>query len=126
MRCTGSECDLSDQLALEVCDDDSTWFVFPNQNTATGQTQIQIATDRDLCIEQVGNQRVEIRTCMSSSDRQKFEAGNGSFGGDKFELKTVIDGGCLSNHHHPGGGEIIYRNDCSTSRADITSYWNQY
>ena len=126
MQCTGSSCDLMDQLQLYYCGDESTWFVFRNLTSATGQTQIQIATS-SLCIENVGNQRVELHTCVDSSARQKFVAGNGSFGGDKFELGTVfLANGCLSNHHHPKENEIVYRNDCSTVRDTATSFWNKY
>ena len=114
-----------DQLELYFCGDESTWFVFRNLDTTTGQTQIQVATS-SLCIDNVGNQRVELRTCVDSSARQKFTAGNGSFRGDKFELLTVFNRGCLSNHHHPKENEIIYKNDCSTARSADASFWNKY
>lgn len=126
MQCAGSGCDVMDRLSLYFCGDDSTWFVFRNLDTRTGQTQIQIAGS-SLCIDNVGNQRVEVHTCVDSSTRQKFVAGNGSFGGDKFELMTVFNAnGCLSNHHHPKENEVIYRNDCSTVRSSNTSFWNKY
>ena len=126
MKCASSGCDLLDQLELHDCGDESTWFVFRNLDPTTGFTQIQIATT-NLCIENTGNQMVELRTCVDSSLRQKFVAGNGSFGGDKFEIQTVFNAnGCLSNHHHPKAGEIVYRNECSTPRDSDTSFWNQY
>ena len=117
-------CDLFDTFTTQTCNDDSTWFVFHNLSDG-GETQIQIA-DTDLCLELIGQRQIELHTCVSSSDRQKFVAGNGSFGAEKFELKTVVNGGCLSQHHHPKPDEPIYRNDCSTAREANTSFWIQY
>lgn len=124
MESEGSPCKLADTMAIDTCNDESTWFVFRN-HASNGETQLQVA-ESSLCLELIRQRRIELRTCVSSSARQKFVAGKGSFGGEKFELKTVVNGGCLSQHHHPKPDEIIYRNDCETSRGDDTSFWNQY
>jgi len=124
MKSEGGPCELFDTFTTETCNDDTTWFVFENL-ASNGETQLQIA-ESALCLELIGQRQIELRTCVASSARQKFVAGLGSFGGEKFELKTVVNGGCLSQHHHPKPDEIIYRNDCETTRDSDTSFWMQY
>jgi len=123
MNDPGAPCELDDSFTIDTCNDDSTWFLF--RNLSNGETQLQIA-ESNLCMELIGQRQIQLRNCISSYSRQKFVAGNGSFGGEKFELETIVNSGCLSQHHHPKPDELIYRNDCKTARDTLTSFWNQY
>lgn len=125
MDSRGAPCESDDLILIDTCDDESTWFVFENL-LIDGETQIQVA-ESTLCLEQVSSRHVELRTCQSTSARQKFVAGDGSFfEGGKFELKPAYDSGCLSNPHHPRPDEIINVARCDSARDDDTSFWNPY
>lgn len=123
MRCDGSDCNSGDDINIHYCDDKSTWFVFDNMSS-NGQTQVKIANTK-LCLEWNDNYDMYVKTCDKSTDRQKFDAGQGSFSGKRFELRTSDDG-CLTQDHHPRDGELVFVEDCDTPRDDDTSYWNKY
>lgn len=128
MECSGGNsdaCEVEDSIIISHCSHDrSTWFVYKNLSGDT--SQIQVAVSSDLCLQLVGNNDVRVRACDTTKQRQKFKALNGSFGGAKFELGTVERDGCISQHHHPKDGEIIFRMDCALTRKHTTSYWMQY
>ena len=126
MECADSVCELQAQIGFRDCRAESTWFVFRNLDVTTGYTQVQIATT-DLCLENVDDERLELRTCVDSDLRQKYLAGDGSFAGDKFELQTVINtNSCLASDHHPRSTEIIFQNRCRRARNSHASFWNKY
>jgi hypothetical protein len=123
MKCGGSSCEVDDQIFIGYCGDDSTWFVY--KNLLNNATQFNIATT-NLCLEWVDPRDIRVRTCNATSVRQKFRAGNGSFGGAKFELITAAREGCLTQQHHPRDGELIFRSNCTKARWYHTSFWNKY
>jgi hypothetical protein len=125
MECDGTGCDFDDSIHVQRCGSSNTWFVF--ENLRNGETQVRVA-GKNLCLELISNNSIRLRNCDSSKDRQKFRAGLGSFGGDKFELQTIVHTGCLSQQHHPKADEVIRRYDCEVprSRGDRTNFWNRY
>lgn len=128
MECSGGNsaaCEVDDSIIISYCSHDhSTWFVY--KNLKDDISQIQVAVSSHLCLQLVGNNEIRVRVCDATKQRQKFKALNGSFGGAKFELGTVERDGCISQHHHPKDGEIIFRMDCALTRKHTTSYWMQY
>lgn len=128
MECDGGNsgtCEVDDSIIISHCSHDrSTWFVY--ENLTSGISQIKIAASENLCLQLVGNNDIRVKVCDGNNERQKFKALNGSFGGTKFELGTVQRDGCISQHHHPKDGEIIFRMDCALTRKHTTSFWMQY
>lgn len=128
MECNGGNtdaCEIGDSIIISHCSHDhSTWFVY--KNLKDGISQIQVAVNSNLCLQLVGNNDIQVRACDGTKQRQKFKSLNGNFGGTKFELGTVERDGCISQHHHPKDGEIIFRMDCALTRKHTTSYWTQY
>jgi hypothetical protein len=128
MECSGGNsdaCEVDDSIIISHCSHDrSTWFVY--KNLSNDVSQIQVAVSSHLCLQLVGNNDIRVKVCDGTKQRQKFKALNGSFGGAKFELGTTERDGCISQHHHPKDGEIIFRMDCALTRKHTTSYWMQY
>ena len=128
MECSGGAsdaCEVDDAIIISHCSHDrSTWFVYKNLRNDT--SQLQVAVSSHLCLQLVGNNDIRVRVCDGTKQRQKFKALNGIFGGVKFELGTVEREGCMSQHHHPKDGEILFRMDCALTRKHTTSFWTQY
>ncbi len=128
MECSGgssSTCEVDDSIIISHCSHDrSTWFVY--ENLTSGISQIKVAASKSLCLQLVGNNDMRVKVCDGNNEWQKFKALNGTFGGTKFELGTVQRDGCISQHHHPKDGEIVFRMDCALTRKHTTSFWMQY
>jgi hypothetical protein len=127
MECSGGNtdaCEVDDSIIISNCSHDrSTWFVYKNLRNDISQIQVAVS---NLCLQLVGNNDIRVKVCDGTKQRQKFKALNGDFGGAKFELGTVERDGCISQHHHPKDGEIIFRMDCALTRKHTTSFWMQY
>jgi len=123
MQCPESECVLDGEVFLDTCDDDSTWFVF--ENLTNKQTQLRVAVT-NLCLELDGPRRIRLRPCDAFNERQFFHSGNQRFTDDFFEIHTPTLPGCLTQEHHPRGGEFIYRQECERPRRDNTNFWQKY
>ena len=108
-------------LDIHNCDRGGTRFEF----VGSGRIQIKVR-GTNLCMALVGRNAIELRNCDSGDDRQRFTAGAGDFNGRRFEFNPVVNGGCVSNSHHPKDGEVIYRQTCQRSRVSTTSYWVKY
>lgn len=130
MQCaSGDLCEVDDELSMETCTNDkSTWFVFENLAASNNSTQIRVALT-NLCMELEaleGRRLVRIRPCDSAIENQVFHAGDQLFTDDFFEIQTTVVDGCLTQEHHPRGGELVYRQECERPRRDNTNYWRKY
>lgn len=127
-----SSCAVNDSIIISHCSHDrSTWFKYKNLRNDTTQLQIAVnntmSSSQHLCLQLVGNTTISIKVCDGTNQRQKFRSLNGLFGKtNKFEIGTIFREGCISNHHHPKDGELLYRENCTVTRKHTTSYWTQY
>jgi hypothetical protein len=121
LQCRNS-CNVGVEIAIRECSSGNTKFEF------VGSSSVQVkVSGKDLCMELMSsdNRKITLQKCSSSS-RQKFTAGLGSFSGEKFELQTVAVSGCVTQEHHPRDGELIRRQGCDGARFDTTSFYNKY
>ncbi|KAL9179483.1 hypothetical protein ACHAXT_008773 [Thalassiosira profunda] len=80
----------------------------------------------DLCLQKIGrSRRIELRPCSKSQVLQQFKSKRGPDGG--FDLRPArYTGRCLTNHHHPKAGELVYAESCRTAHRTKTGYWEKY
>lgn len=94
MQCTNGSCDKGDRIKISKCDGGSTDFRFFNRDGETAQIQI---AKTNLCLEVEKNDRdLRIARCEDGKLGQKFSSGEGSFGGDRFELQPMAIPGCMT------------------------------
>jgi hypothetical protein len=66
---------------------------------------------------------ITLSTCTTNDPRQLFTNQPSA----KFEIRTVTSKDkCLTQHHHPKSGEIVYVEGCSLAHATNTGYWAAY
>ena len=118
------DCYVHDQLWLQNCGTDegnAQFQIIPGANDGSGD-QIKIK-DTDLCVERTGpNKRLMVLgTCNSTMLEQKWQG---------FDLDTVFDWRpsghdeyCVSQHHHPKLGEVVYAETCYLAYAYDTALW---
>ena len=82
-------------------------------------------SDTNLCLQQVNRRAVKLRKCRDANPRQLFVGSQPDVG--KFDLKPVNKNStCLSQHHHPKAGEVIYAESCIKAHRPDTGYWVAY
>lgn len=131
MRCDGDSCNQGDLIRIFECNDNNSEFQLININQNGDEAQIAIAGS-NLCLEADANDfngelhNAIVQDCDDSEINQKFNAGDGNFLADRFELQPVQLTGCLTNRHHPKAGEEIFTELCATARHENTTFWNRY
>jgi hypothetical protein len=92
---------------------------------------------KNLCLERASNVHLHLQPCDSDSVRQLWLGFR--LDGQPFELRPLqqnlrasqYDGPveterCLSQHHHPKAGEVIYLEECELARFWNTVLWEMY
>lgn len=121
MKCDGQGCGAGDYIYLHACSETSTWFEF--ENMSDGKTQIKVAKTK-YCLQITELYNAIIEKCDALEPLQFFNAGDGSFLGEKFEL--MLGDGCLTQDHHPKDSEQVFLQVCSEPRWSHTSFWGKY
>ena len=83
------------------------------------------AAGTDQCFQREGVM-IELHTCNSALDTQRFFAIRGGFDEYRFEVSQITATRfCLDQAHHPKGGEVLALYPCERARADTTSWWER-
>ena len=89
-------------------------------------TDVCLTVDRSKFMEVgpgVNGIAITLSTCTTNDPRQLFTNQPSA----KFEIRTVTSKDkCLTQHHHPKSGEIVYVEGCSLAHATKTGYWAAY
>ena len=93
----------------------------------THASQIK-TTGRNLCLTTPGNKYLNLTRCDENDKEQLFEGIKengerfewGSYG-EKLQVKR-----CLTPHHHPRKGELIFKENCEKARITKSSFWMKY
>lgn len=121
MSCEGGSCKNDNMMLVTDCDDTDTKFSFVNQ--PGNGTQIRLK-GTGLCLARANVRAVRTAPCDSTTPRQRWHAGLGGFDQTKFEVRPVNKEGCVSQHHHPKDGEMLYVETCAKAHRADTGYWN--
>jgi hypothetical protein len=125
----GGDCRAGDQLWIQKCDDfggsGNVHFEVVRDSTA-GADQFKIQ-GQDLCMTLVaGSDRyINVQTCDVTNVRQFF-TGFGLAGPFiVYPYQQNPDGveRCLTQHHHPKAGEVLFLDACATATFWDTAYW---
>jgi len=86
--------------------------------------QLQVV-GTDLCLQKRGKSRqILLKPCRNTPLQRFFGF---KFEEEKFELRpSRFADKCLSNHHHPKDGELVYSENCSLAHKADTGYWVAY
>lgn len=124
MQCRNNECRSGKNVQIRDCRGVNTRFEF----VGSGAIQIKVS-GTDLCMTMVGGDELQLKSCNSGDNNQKFNAGQGDFNSKRFEIYSVSKNGCIANPHHPRDKEIPFnQNQCVNPRDSRvrTSYWVKY
>lgn len=125
MSCRGS-CRAGNKIAIFDCDDSPTQWEFVSHGP--NEVQIKVA-GRDVCVEEFPGNVLELGTCDSNNQKQRFIAFGGSFDDRRFEVSPKHrQGWCMTQRHHPKNNESVNIETCVGARrkGSDTSYWNKY
>jgi len=123
MSCgNNGNCVENEQIKLVNCKkktDDDARFKLVEQRRGV---QYQVA-GTNLCLEKRGGARIRLKQCRNSR-RQLFL---GYRDGKEFDIIPFLSKRrCLTNHHHPKRGEVIYAETCKKAHRTRTGYWVKY
>ena len=125
MSCPSGECKRYDNMVLRDCEkktDRDAQFVV----TSAGKGHQFRVTNSNLCLKKNSQGRaIKLEPCDEEDILQQFD-GFKSDGG-KFDLKpSTSTKRCLSQHHHPKKGEVVYAETCFKAHRVDTGYWVAY
>ena len=128
MACPDGKCERSDKMELRDCkkksDRDATFVV-----TSYGSKghQFRVA-NTNLCLQKMFDRRaIKLKPCKTNRKKALQLFTDFKPDGEKFDLRPVLyTDRCLSNHHHPKGGETIYAETCKKAHRTDTGYWVAY
>jgi len=134
MQCRGS-CKSGSSIEIHTCKGGN---YIRQKFLAIGHT-IRPASNPALCITATGYNGKSSPTRLQYCKRNNNSGGRGqgryasnqSFSevsaSGKFELLTDDKSGrCLSQHHHPKPGEVVYPEKCEKTRRYDTTYWRTW
>lgn len=125
MSCPSAECKRNDKMELRDCNkksDQDAQFVA----TSTGKGHQFRVANSNLCLQKNSRGRaIKLKPCNAENKLQHFEGFKSD--GEKFDLRpSSSTKRCLSQHHHPKSGEIIYAETCHKAHRVDTGYWVAY
>ena len=125
MSCPSGECKRDDKMELRDCkkkSDQDAQFVA----TSTGKGHQFRVTNTNLCLQKNSRGRaIKLKPCNEKNKLQHFVGFKSD--GDKFDLRpSTSTKRCISQHHHPKSGEIIYAETCFKAHRVDTGYWVTY
>jgi len=93
--------------------------------------QIQVY-NTNLCLHRLGARTILLQQCDASLKEQRFLGFRA--GGQAMELlpegifrKNGVEyDRCLTQHHHPRQGELVYAEACRKARNSDTNMWSTY
>lgn len=121
----GGECKRNDKMELRDCkkkSNEDAQFVA----TSAGKGHQLRITDTNLCLQKNSRGRaIKLKPCNTKNELQQFVGFKSD--GKKFDLMpSTSNKRCLSQHHHPKSGEIIYAETCVKAHRVDTGYWVAY
>ncbi|KAL7554045.1 hypothetical protein ACHAWF_017430 [Thalassiosira exigua] len=126
----GGECKEDDKPELRDCENKSdldAQFVVTHRGNKNHQFRV---ANTNLCLDRKGKRRIRLKSCKDGKTGQLFKTVLGEYGeeaDDKFDLRPVgMTDRCLTNHHHPKAGEVIYAAPCKKAHGPDTGYWVAY
>jgi hypothetical protein len=127
MECASSECAEGDGIEVQECEEDNLAQRWQHLQVAGGGSQIK-TTGRNLCLTTPGNKYLNLTRCDENDKDQLFEGIKengerfewGSYG-EKLQVKR-----CITPHHHPRKGELIFKENCEKARITKSSFWMKY
>lgn len=80
----------------------------------------------DLCLQKIGRSvKIALKPCNKRNVLQQFQGYRGA--GKEFDIRPArFSNRCLTNHHHPKAGEVIYAETCLKAHRTKTGYWTAY
>jgi hypothetical protein len=125
MSCPGGECERNDQIELRDCKTKN------NENAQFVATSVEKGhqfrvTNTNLCLQKsTRGVAVKLKPCNTKNKLQHFIGFKTD--GKRFDLRpSTSNKRCLSQHHHPKSGEIIYAETCFKAHRVDTGYWVAY
>eukprot|EP00986_Skeletonema_menzelii_P018324 scaffold26626_cov178-Skeletonema_menzelii.AAC.2 len=125
MACPGGECVRNHKMELRDCKNKSSQDAqFIATKIGKGH-QFRIA-NTNLCLTKSRRgSAIKLKPCNAKKKWQQFYGFKPE--GARFDLKPSSSSKrCLSQHHHPKRGEIIYAETCSKAHRFDTGYWVAY
>eukprot|EP00984_Skeletonema_dohrnii_P019478 scaffold9314_cov99-Skeletonema_dohrnii-CCMP3373.AAC.3 len=126
MACpSGEECNRNDKMELRDCKNKSSQDAqFVATSIGKGH-QFRIA-NTNLCLQKSRRgSSIKLKPCNTKNKWQHFVGFKPD--GNKFDLRPSTGSKrCLSQHHHPKRGEIIYAETCFKAHRVDTGYWVAY
>jgi len=125
MSCPGGECKRNDHIELRDCEEKSNedaQFVA----TSIGKGHQFRVINTNLCLQKSKRTvAINLEPCNTRNMLQHFVGFKTD--GKRFDLKpSTKTKRCLSQHHHPKRGEIIYAETCFKAHRVDTGYWVAY
>jgi len=118
--CSASSCKSGVQLWIQRCDSRSTKFEILRNNNG----DLMKVRGRNLCMERRGDLFIILRPCDETKHRQWFKGFENQE--TPFTLRNVGDQfhRCMSQHHHPKNGEVLFLDECDYALDTNTGLWD--
>mmetsp|Transcript_15146 Transcript_15146/g.23470 ORF Transcript_15146/g.23470 Transcript_15146/m.23470 type:complete len:356 (-) Transcript_15146:1976-3043(-) len=126
MACpSGEECNRNDKMELRNCNNKSNEDAQFVATPVRKGHQFRIA-NTNLCLQKSRRgSAIRLKPCNAKNKWQHFVGLKSD--GKRFNLKpSTSSKRCLSQHHHPKKGEIIYAETCYKAHRVDTGYWVKY
>ena len=132
MACPNGNCQKNDKMELINCQkkssDDATFVVTSHGGNSNAGHQFRV-TNTNLCLMKMFDRKaIKLKPCKTSKSKSfKLQLFEDFKTDEKFDLRPVeYTDRCLSNHHHPKAGEMIYAETCTKAHRTDTGYWVAY
>ena len=117
-------CKKNDVMRLRNCKDKSDLDARFNVISQKRGDQLRVF-GTDLCLQKRGKSRHILLKPCKNKPLQWFSGLRQN--GESFELRpSRFANHCLSNHHHPKIGEVVYAESCHLAHKADTGYWVAY
>jgi hypothetical protein len=118
-----STCHIGDQLWLQQCSDRTGGNAIFSLIGGPRGNQINIH-GTNLCMERVEIRLIHLQECDDKNTVRDAQLWDGFKPSGPFDLAPRnYDGVCISQHHHPKAGEVIYTEDCQIAHFWDTGNW---
>ena len=123
MECGSSDCNEGDEIKVHECDENNMAQRWQRISVADGVSRIK-TTGRNLCLT-TPTKFLNLTRCDENDDDQLFEGILDN--GDRFEWtsygENLLYERCITPHHHPRAGEMIFKEKCVKARQTKSSFW---
>lgn len=111
----------SDEMYIDKCGNSRYKQEFELVEFGNEEALIKVA-GQDRCWTRRGD-LIKLEPCdyLGGNDRQLFDARDGDFNSNRFEIRN--SGRCVTTHHHPKEREVVQLDGCGTARSAMANYW---